>query len=245
MTASHRSPTVRLLVRGIAIAALLAVPLALIKLAPAAAESAQVVPAPRVDEPLAQSSGTASVVLAGGCFWGVQAVFQHTEGVISAVSGYSGGSADTAVYELVGRGSTGHAEAVKVDYDPSEITYGEILQIFFSVVHDPTQVNRQGPDVGPQYRSAIFTANASQADIASGYIAQLDGAGVYGDPIATEVAPLQAFYPAEDYHQDYATLHPDSAYIAYHDIPKIRNLERLFPEVYRAEPVLVFANAGG
>ena len=227
---------------AIALGGLLAVG---IYLGSASAESAQVVPAPAVDEPRAQSAGSASLVLAGGCFWGVQAVFQHTEGVTSAVSGYSGGSADTAVYELIGRGNTGHAEAVKIDYDPSRITAGELLQIFFSVAHDPTQVNRQGPDVGTQYRSAIFTANDAQAQLVQSYIAQLDAAGVYGDPIATEVTPLEVFYPAEDYHQDYATLHPDSAYIAYHDIPKIRNLERLFPDVYRDEPVLVFANAGG
>jgi peptide-methionine (S)-S-oxide reductase len=157
------------------------------------------------------------------------------------VSGYSGGSADTAVYEMVGRGNTGHAESVKIEYDPSKITYGKILQIFFSVATDPTQVNRQGPDVGPQYRSAIFTVNASQAEVAKNYIAQLDQAGVYGSPIATEITPLEAFYPAEDYHQDYATLHPDSAYIAYNDLPKIHNLAQLFPELYRDEPVLVMA----
>jgi len=227
--------------RGVMLAALLLVPLALVKLAPAAAESASVVPAPAMDEPLAQSSGTATAVLAGGCFWGVQGVFQHVEGVTSAVSGYSGGSADTAVYEMVGRGNTGHAESVKIEYDPSKITYGKILQIFFSVATDPTQVNRQGPDVGPQYRSAIFTVNASQAEVAKNYIAQLDQAGVYGSPIATEITPLEAFYPAEDYHQDYATLHPDSAYIAYNDLPKIHNLAQLFPELYRDEPVLVMA----
>lgn len=238
---TDRRPTVRTLRRAGILATLLVVPLALVKLAPAAAESMQVVQAPAVDEPLAQSPGSETLVVAGGCFWGVQGVFQHTEGVISAVSGYAGGPAEKAHYEMVGIGNTGHAESVEVTYDPSKITYGKLLQIFFSVATDPTQVNRQGPDVGPQYRSAIFTTDAEQTDIANKYIAQLDAAGVYGDPIATEVTPLPAFYPAEDYHQDYATLHPDSAYIAYNDLPKIRALQELFPDVYRDQPVLVMA----
>ena len=211
----------------------------------ASAESMQVVPAPAMDESLAQSPGSASLIVAGGCFWGVQAVFQHTEGVTSAVSGYAGGDADTAVYEMVGRGNTGHAEAVKIDYDPSQITAGELLQIFFSVAHDPTQVNRQGPDVGPQYRSAIFTANGAQADIVKEYIAQLDAAGVYGRSDrdrsggACGVLSGRGLPPGLCHAEPGQRLHRLSRY------PKDRALERLFPDVYRDEPALVFANAGG
>jgi peptide-methionine (S)-S-oxide reductase len=160
-------------------------------------------------------------------------------GVTKAVSGYSGGEADTAQYKLVGTGATGHAESVQVTFDPSQITYGKILQIYFSVAHDPTQLNRQGPDVGTQYRSAIFAVSDEQASIAKDYIAQLDAAKVFPKPIATEVSPFRAFYAAEDYHQDYATLHPDSAYIFINDLPKIANLQGLFPDVWRDEPVLV------
>ncbi len=180
----------------------------------ASAETAEVVPLPTKDAALANAPGTETAVLAGGCFWGVQGVFQHVKGVTSAVSGYSGGEAATAHYDMIGTGRTGHAESVEVIFDPSEISYGKILQIYFSVAHDPTQVDRQGPDVGTQYRSAIFTTSAAQADIAKGYIGELDTAGVFDAPIATEVTPLEAFYAAEDYHQDYATLHPESAYIA-------------------------------
>ncbi len=208
-------------------------------LRPAAAETAQVVPAAEKDAPLASAPGSEMTVLAGGCFWGVQGVFQHVKGVISAVSGYSGGEAGTAQYHTVSTGLTGHAELVQVTFDPSQITYGKLLQIYFSVAHDPTQVNRQGPDTGTQYRSAIFAASSEQADIAKAYIAQLDKAGVFTQPIATEVNTLKAFYPAEDYHQNYATIHPDSAYIFYNDLPKIANLKRLFPDVYRDDPVLV------
>ena len=205
----------------------------------ASAEEAQVVPVPAHDEPLASAPGTETAVVAGGCFWGIQGVFQHVKGVTRAVSGYSGGEADTAHYQIVGTGSTGHAESVQITYDPSQISYGKILQIFFSVALDPTQKNRQGPDVGTQYRSAIFVADDAQAAIAKDYIAQLDKAGVFGKPIATEVSPFKAFYAAEDYHQDYATLHPDSAYIFINDLPKIANLKALFPDLYREEPVLV------
>jgi len=206
---------------------------------PAAAGEAAVVPAPLKDEPLAAASGTETTVLSGGCFWGVQGVFQHTKGVLRAVSGYSGGDKDTAVYEVVSTGSTGHAESVEVTYDPSKISYGQLLQIYFSVAHDPTELNYQGPDHGTQYRSAIWTTSASQAAVAKAYIAQLDSAKTFDSPIVTEVNPLQAFYAAEDYHQDYATLHPDSAYISYNDLPKIANLKRLFPELYMEQPVLV------
>jgi peptide-methionine (S)-S-oxide reductase len=205
----------------------------------ASAETARVVPPPAHDAPLAAAPGSETAVLAGGCFWGVQGVFQHMKGVTSAVSGYSGGDAETAHYEIVGMGSTGHAESVEITFDPSQVTYGQILQVYFSVAHDPTQKNRQGPDVGTQYRSAIFAADAEQAAIANDYIAQLDKAGTFKHPIATTVTPLKAFYPAEDYHQDYATLHPESVYIAINDLPKIANLKALFPELYREEPVLV------
>src|SRR5262249_19278858 len=185
-----------------------------------------------------------SVVLAGGCFWGVQAVFQHTKGVVRATSGYSGGSKDTAEYQLVGSGRTGHAESVEVKFDPHQISYGKILQIFFSVAHDPTQLNRQGPDTGSQYRSAIFYSGDEQKRVAETYVDQLNKAGVFKHTVVTQIAPLAGFYPAENYHQDYATLHPYNPYIAYNDLPKIENLKRVFADVYRDKPVLVMA-AGG
>ena len=177
--------------------------------------------------------------LAGGCFWGVQGVYQHLKGVSNAVSGYAGGEMKTANYRSVTSGTTGHAEAVRVTYDPRQISYGRILQIFFSVVHDPTQLNRQGPDVGTQYRSAIFPASFEQARIAKAYIAQLDEARAFHAGIVTKIEPNQTFYPAEDYHQDFMTKNPNHPYIVYHDLPKIDDLERLFPDLYRAEPVLV------
>ena len=202
-----------------------------------AAEDAVVIPAPALD---AQASdGIQTAVLAGGCFWGVQGVFQHTSGVINAVSGYAGGSKATADYTMVSTGSTGHAEAVEIKYDPKKISYGKILQIFFSVAHDPTQLNRQGPDSGPQYRSAIFTANDEQKKVADAYIAQLNAAKVYKKPIVTKLGPLEAFYPAEAYHQDYLTLHPNQPYIAYNDLPKIENLKKLFAANYLDKPTLV------
>ncbi|TMJ84218.1 MAG: peptide-methionine (S)-S-oxide reductase MsrA [Alphaproteobacteria bacterium] len=202
-----------------------------------AAEDAVVIPAPALD---AQASdGIQTAVLAGGCFWGVQGVFQHTSGVINAVSGYAGGSKATADYTIVSTGSTGHAEAVEIKYDPKKISYGKILQIFFSVAHDPTQLNRQGPDSGPQYRSAIFTANDEQKKVADAYIAQLNAAKVYKKPIVTKLGPLEAFYPAEAYHQDYLTLHPNQPYIAYNDLPKIENLKKLFAANYLDKPTLV------
>ncbi|RIK96601.1 MAG: peptide-methionine (S)-S-oxide reductase [Proteobacteria bacterium] len=207
-------------------------------IAPAqAAEPAVVLPAPALDA--APTTGMQTAVLAGGCFWGVQGVFQHTKGVVNAVSGYAGGSKRTAQYDLVTTGTTGHAETVEITYDPKEISYGKILQIFFSVAHDPTQLNRQGPDVGTQYRSAIFTVNDEQAKIASAYIAQLDAAGVYRSPIVTKVGPLPGFFAAEDYHQDYMTLHPRQPYIMYNDLPKVENLKKLFAANYRATPALV------
>jgi peptide-methionine (S)-S-oxide reductase len=202
------------------------------------AEPAVVIPAPAVDEP-ANAGKAETAVLAGGCFWGVQAVFQHLKGVTRVVSGYAGGSKMTANYETVGSGRTGHAESVEISFDPHLISYGRILQVYFSVAHDPTQVNRQGPDHGTQYRSAIFTNSESQRRIAEQYIAQLDKAGVFRQPIATQVSSFNGFFAAEDYHQDYATLHPDQPYIAFNDRPKVENLKRVFPDQYRADPVLV------
>jgi peptide-methionine (S)-S-oxide reductase len=202
-----------------------------------AAEDAVVIPAPAADA--APSDGIQTVVLSGGCFWGVQGVFQHTAGVIDAVSGYAGGSRVTASYPIVSTGTTGHAESVEIKYDPKKISYGKLLQIFFSVAHDPTQLNRQGPDSGTQYRSAIFTTNAEQKKVAEAYIAQLNAAKVYSKPIVTKVGPLEGFYPAEAYHQDYLTLHPTQPYIAYNDIPKVENLKKLFADDYIEKPTLV------
>lgn len=202
-----------------------------------AAEDAVVIPAPAVDA--AASSGIQTAVLAGGCFWGVQGVFQHTAGVVNAVSGYAGGTKATADYQSVSSGRTSHAEVVEIKYDPKKISYGKILQIYFSVVHDPTQLNRQGPDVGPQYRSAIFTTSDEQKKVAEAYIAQLNGAKTFKKPIVTKVGALEAFYPAEAYHQDYLTLHPNQPYIAYNDIPKVENLKKLFADNYIEKPTLV------
>jgi peptide-methionine (S)-S-oxide reductase len=204
-----------------------------------AAEDAVVIPAPAMD---AQASdGVQTAVVAGGCFWGVQGVFQHTAGVLNAVSGYTGGSKATADYPTVSTGTTGHAESVEIKYDPKKISYGKILQIFFSVAHDPTQLNRQGPDSGTQYRSAIFTTSEEQKKVADAYIAQLNAAKVYRKPIVTKVGPLEGFYPAEAYHQDYLTLHPSQPYIAYNDLPKIENLKKNFAENYVEKPTLVFS----
>jgi len=202
-----------------------------------AAEDAVVIPPPASD--VRATEGIQTAVLAGGCFWGVQGVFQHTAGIVSAVSGYAGGSKVTAGYTIVSTGATGHAESVKITYDPRKISYGKILQIYFSVAHDPTQLNRQGPDSGPQYRSAIFTTSDEQAQVAKAYIAQLDAAKVYRTPIVTKVGPLDAFFPAEAYHQDYLTLHPNEPYIAYNDIPKVENLKKLFADYYLEKPTLV------
>ncbi|MEO7546945.1 MAG: peptide-methionine (S)-S-oxide reductase MsrA [Ramlibacter sp.] len=204
-----------------------------------AGENAVKLPAPAQDMPAPVQSGPETVVFAGGCFWGVQAVFQHTQGVLNAVSGYSGGSRETATYQSIGSGRTGHAEAVQVTYDPKLVSYGKLLQIYFSVVHDPTQLNRQGPDSGTQYRSALFYKDANQKQVAERYIAQLDAAKVFPAKIVTALTPLAAFYPAEAYHQDYATLHPGQPYIARFDLPKIANLKALMPEAFRQTPVLV------
>lgn len=198
----------------------------------AKADPANPVPAPVVDAARATAPSRQTTVLAGGCFWGIQAVFQHVKGVISATSGYSGGSAQTAEYEVVSTGETGHAESVQIVYDPSQITYGELLRIFFSVAHDPTELDRQGPDEGTQYRSVIFYANEEQQKIAEAYIAQLDQAKVFRHKIVTQVVPLKAFYPAEAYHQNYAAKHPDNPYIAYNDAPKVEHLRKEFPQLY-------------
>jgi peptide-methionine (S)-S-oxide reductase len=203
----------------------------------AAAENAVKLPPPAFDP--AVVAGPQTAVFAGGCFWGVQAVFQHTQGVLNAVSGYSGGSRESANYSAIGRGTTGHAEAVQITYDPKVISYGKLLQIYFSVAHNPTQLNRQGPDHGTQYRSAVFYAGAGQKEVTERYIVQLDSARAYPAKIVTQVAPLTAFYPAEDYHQDYATLHPTQPYIAAFDLPKIANLKAMMPEVWREKPALV------
>ena len=196
------------------------------------AASATPVPAPKTDVPLAASSGKQTAVFAGGCFWGTQAVFQRVKGVVKTTAGYAGGSASSATYDQVTTEKTGHAESVEVVYNPAQITYGQLLRIFFSVAHDPTQLNRQGPDVGPSYRSAIFYANDEQKRIASAYISQLDQAKVFPKAIATEVTPLKGFYPAEDYHQDYALHHPENPYIQVCDRPKIDSLKKQFPELF-------------
>ena len=203
-----------------------------------AAEAAVKIPAPTADQTTGDS-GLQTAVFAGGCFWGVQGVFQRVDGVVQAVSGYAGGSQATAHYEIVSTGMTGHAESVKVTYDPKKISYGKLLQIYFSVAHDPTQLNRQDPDSGTQYRSTVFYTEPAQKQTVEAYIAQLDATKAYPSRIVTTVVPLVAFYPAESYHQDYLTLHPDAGYIARFDLPKIAYLKSLFPQQYRAEPVLV------
>jgi peptide-methionine (S)-S-oxide reductase len=195
-------------------------------------DSTAAFPGPAADATLAASHGEQTAVFSGGCFWGIQAVFQHVKGVSSATSGYSGGSAATAEYEVVSTGETGHAESVKVAYDPAVITYGQLLKVFFSVAHDPTELNRQGPDTGSQYRSVIFYNGDEQERIAEAYIAQLNQAKVYGGPIVTQVVPLKAFYPAEAYHQNYATLHPDDPYIVFNDAPKVAHLRQQLPDLY-------------
>jgi peptide-methionine (S)-S-oxide reductase len=202
-----------------------------------AAEDAVVIPPPTLDAKAADGIQTA--VIAGGCFWGVQGVFQHTAGVLNAVSGYAGGAKETAEYERVSTGTTGHAESVEIKFDPKQISYGKILQIFFSVAHDPTQLDRQGPDTGTQYRSEIFTLNDEQKKITDAYIAQLNAAGVYKKPIVTKVGTLKGFFRAEAYHQDYLTLHPNQPYIAHYDIPKIQNLKTIFADSYVEKPSLV------
>ncbi len=209
-----------------------------------AQERAKELPAPKLDEP-ASEANSETAVFAGGCFWGVQGVFQHVNGVTNAVSGYAGGDKASADYETVSSGTTGHAESVRVTYDPHKITYGRLLQIYFSVAHDPTELNRQGPDTGTQYRSALFPRDAEQAKVAKTYIEQLNAAHVFPSAIVTKIEPGREFFPAEDYHQDYLTLHPSQPYIAFNDMPKLTALKHVFPTLYRADPVLVSKNGTG
>jgi peptide-methionine (S)-S-oxide reductase len=199
-----------------------------------AGENAVTLPPPQADIKASTVQGPQTAVFAGGCFWGVEAVFRHVKGVTSAVSGYAGGVAKTADYESVGSGATGHAESVKVTYDPAKVSYGQLLTVFFSVAHDPTQLNRQGPDHGTQYRSAIFTTSDEQKRVAQAYVAQLDRANAFGRPIVTEIVALPAFYPAEAYHQNYLALHPTQPYIVFNDLPKLANLKTQFPGLYIA-----------
>jgi peptide-methionine (S)-S-oxide reductase len=205
------------------------------------AGAATPIPAPTVDEPVGQPGATETAVLAGGCFWGVQGVFQHVKGVSAAISGYAGGEAATAQYETVGTGTTGHAESVRISYDPGQVTFGQLLHIFFAIAHDPTQLNRQGPDVGEQYRSAIFPQSDMQQRIADAYIAQLNQAKVFGAPVVTQTKRDSGFFPAEDYHQDYLNSHPTALYITMNDMPKLDELRQQFPGLYREQPVLVHA----
>jgi peptide-methionine (S)-S-oxide reductase len=205
-----------------------------------AAEAAVAVPPPAIDEPA--GSGLETAVIAGGCFWGIQAVYQHVNGVESAVSGYSGGTVAKPSYEEVSSSTTGHAESVEIKFDPTKVSYGKILQIFFSVAHNPTELDFQGPDHGTQYRSAVFFTNDEHKHVAEAYIAQLDKAKTFGEPIVTEVTKFSTFYPAEDYHQDYAYLHPSQPYISWNDLPKVDNLKAVFPDVWRDKPTLVFAS---
>jgi peptide-methionine (S)-S-oxide reductase len=217
--------------------ALTALVIAITAVRAGAAEQAVVIPPPGVDEKV--TAKTEKAVFAGGCFWGVQGVFQHIKGVNNAVSGYAGGAKDTASYETVSGGKTGHAEAVEVTFDPSQVSYGKLLQVYFSVAHNPTQLNYQGPDQGTQYRSEIFALSAEQKKVADAYVAQLDKAKVFDDKIVTRISDLKGFYAAEDYHQDFLTLNPDYPYIVYNDAPKIENLKSLFPAMFRDKPVLV------
>jgi peptide-methionine (S)-S-oxide reductase len=209
------------------------------------AAASSTVPAPLIDEPAGSPGASETALLAGGCFWGVQGVFQHVKGVSQALSGYAGGDASTAHYETVGTGDTGHAESVRITYDPSQVTFGQLLHIFFAVVHDPTELNRQGPDDGTQYRSAIFPQNDIQQKVADAYIAQLTQAKVFDAPIVTRTDRDSGFFPAEDYHQDYLNTNPTALYIAINDMPKLEALKQTFPDLYREQPVLVHAFTHG
>lgn len=242
MIHAFENPTVRRILRFarpavFAVALLLLLPVVGPRIAALAATDARTIPAPASDETARQATSEVAI-LAGGCFWGVQGVFQHVEGVTNAVSGYAGGEQKTAQYKTVSMGGTGHAEAVQVTFDPRKISYGRILQIYFSVAHNPTELNRQGPDVGTQYRSAIFPTSPEQERVAKAYIAQLNGTRVFDAPIVTKIETGQTFYPAEDYHQDFLVRNPNYPYIVFHDLPKIEALKRLFPELYHVKPVL-------
>jgi peptide-methionine (S)-S-oxide reductase len=202
-------------------------------------EEVTVIPDPAADAPLAAEHGSSKAVLAGGCFWGVQAVFQHVKGVTHVTSGYSGGNAMTAQYETVSTGTTGHAESVEITYDPAVVSYGKLLKVYFEVAHNPTELNRQGPDEGSSYRSEIFAATPAQEQTARAYIAQLNGAHLFAGPVVTKVEALKGFYKAEDYHQDYLFLNPTAPYIVYNDLPKIAALKSVWPQYYRPDPVLL------
>ncbi len=223
--------------KAVSVAVLFAGAFALQRVAHSSEEAVKI-PPPAHDES-ATAVHTETAVFAGGCFWGVQGVFQHVRGVKEALSGYAGGAAGTAQYDRVSEGDTGHAESVRITYDPAQVSYGKLLQIFFSVAHNPTQLNYQGPDHGTQYRSAVFPTNAAQREIANAYIAQLDKAHVYGGKIVTKIEDYKGFYPAEGYHQNYLTEHPESPYIAINDLPKVANLKQMFPDAYRQDAVLV------
>lgn len=229
---SNRASLPGLIVVVVLVAALVS------KTMPAAGQEGVALPAPAVDAAASQAT-SAVMVLAGGCFWGVQGVFQHVKGVSNAVSGYAGGARHTATYEQTNDGTTGHAESVQITFDPRQISYGQLLHVFFSVAHDPTQLNRQGPDTGTQYRSTIFPVNAEQAAVAKAYIAQLDRTRAFKKSIVTTIEMDRAFYPAEKYHQDFLVRNPSHPYIVYNDLPKIENLKRLFPNLFRGTPVLV------
>lgn len=228
----------RSLLAGLLGAGLMAAPM-VASAGPGGSEDAHLVPAIAVDLPAPANGATQTVIFSGGCFWGVQGVFQHIKGVKSAVSGYTGGAAATAHYEVVSTGVTGHAESVKVTYDPKMVSFGQLMRVFFSVATDPTQLNQQFPDHGTQYRNAIWTSTPEQLATANAYIAQLDKAKTYAHKIVTKVQPAKAFYPAEDYHQDFLTLNPDQLYIATYDMPKIQALKTLMPDLYKAMPTLV------
>jgi len=199
----------------------------------------KVIPPPALDTPAAEAAGTETAVLAGGCFWGVQGMFEHVKGVTRVVAGYSGGAKETAHYEMVGTERTGHAESVQITFDPKQVSYGQLLQLYFAVAHDPTELNRQGPDSGPSYRSEIFFESATQKRIAEAYVAQLTGAHVFDGPIVTKIEPEKGFYPAEGYHQDFLIHNPTYPYIVRNDLPKIEALKRVYPQLYRPTPVTV------
>jgi peptide-methionine (S)-S-oxide reductase len=239
MTSRPKGSIVAAAGKWLVVAALVPLGALVLNLPAGSAEPAVALPPPAVDEAVPQNAGLETAVFAGGCFWGTQGVFQHVAGVTKAVSGYSGGAADTAQYTRVEDGDTGHAESVEVTYDPHRITYGKLLQVFFSVAHDPTELDRQGPDAGPQYRSALFIRNDEQRRVAAAYISQLDASGAFPHRIVTTLEPFKGFYPAEAYHQDYLTRNPTALYIAINDLPKIHHLEQLFADLYRDKPVLV------
>jgi peptide-methionine (S)-S-oxide reductase len=239
MTRSLEGSVLRRYARpALVLAALVGVASFGLRVAQPMAEEARKIPTATLDEAAGPQTSEV-VVLAGGCFWGVQGVFQHVKGVVNAESGYTGGKQATAHYEMVGQNDTGHAESVQITFDPRQISYGRLLQIYFSVAHDPTELNHQGPDDGTQYRSTIFPTNDEQARVAKAYIAQLDAAHVFPAAIVTTIEPGKTFYPAEGYHQNFLTTHPSYPYIVYNDLPKVANLKSLFPDSYRADPVLV------